>query len=486
MHRLLSAVAFATGLLLAGSGSVQAAGLVTVSGPSPLSACVVPAVGGTIFPNAEVEPFVAANPATPGNLIGAFQQDRWSNGGAHGLVAASSSTGGASWSETPLPFNRCVAGGLPYERASDPWVSIGPDGIAYTVSISFNLSNNDNGVFAMTSGDGGQTWGKLRGLKVDNNQNQFFNDKESVTADPVKKRTAYAVWDRLVGPTNNAAVEAHNFFAFTGPTWFSMTTDGGNTWSTAQIIVNTGQNDQTIGNQIVVDPQTGAIYDFFDLIITTKSNATMVHGFNNAFVKSTDGGNTWSQPQIVDKLESVRVTDPNTGAALRTADFDAAPAIDPATGQLYLTWEDARFTGGKFDQVVLTTSTNGGASWSPLSVINKVLTAPAFTPAISVNSVGAVAVTYYDFRNLASDNTSTLPTDYWITFSTDGGASFGQEQHVAGSFNMLVAPSAGGFFVGDYEGLASAGTAFQPFFVATNCTDFSCTDNRTDVFSTTF
>jgi hypothetical protein len=48
MHRLLSAVAFTTGLLLAGSGLAQAAALVTVSGPSPLSGCSVPALGGTI------------------------------------------------------------------------------------------------------------------------------------------------------------------------------------------------------------------------------------------------------------------------------------------------------------------------------------------------------------------------------------------------------------------------------------------------------
>jgi hypothetical protein len=77
----------------------------------------------------------------------------------------------------------------------------------------------------------------------------------------------------------------------------------------------------------------------------------------------------------------------------------------------------------------------------------------------------------------------------WLTTSpapTAGTFSFGNEKHVAGSFNMLVAPFAGGYFVGDYEGLAANGDAFMPFFVQTNCADNSCTMNRTDVYTGSF
>lgn len=42
------------------------------------------------------------------------------------------------------------------------------------------------------------------------------------------------------------------------------------------------------------------------------------------------------------------------------------------------------------------------------------------------------------------------------------------------------APFAGGYFVGDYEGLASAGNVFLPFFVEVNTGSGS---NRTDVFA---
>jgi hypothetical protein len=187
--------------------------------------------------NAEVEPWVATNPNNPSNLIGVWQQDRWDNGGAHGLVASSSFDGGFTWG-TPvaLPFSAC-AGAPGYERASDPWVSIGPDGTAYAVSISFNQSNNSNAVVAAVSKDGGQTWGNPS-IVIANNEPtlQFFNDKESVTANPVKAGVAYAVWDRLELPNGNPYANRHTA-AFRGPSMFSKTSDGGMTWSPPSVIV---------------------------------------------------------------------------------------------------------------------------------------------------------------------------------------------------------------------------------------------------------
>ena len=76
--------------------------LVTVSGSSPYATCSNTGQPGTNYPNAEVEPYVAFNPATIGtthvNVVGVWQQDRWNNGGAHGLVAGFSSDRGATWS----------------------------------------------------------------------------------------------------------------------------------------------------------------------------------------------------------------------------------------------------------------------------------------------------------------------------------------------------------------------------------------------------
>lgn len=470
-HPLVTRLSAAIALALAASAYAEP---VRVSGPSPFAACTIGGPG-TVYVNAEVEPWLAVNPANQQNMIGVWQQDRWSNGGAHGLVAGYTFDGGATWAQTTQPFSACAPGGLPYERASDPWVSIGPDGTAYSVSISFNQSNNSNAVAASVSSDGGQTWSGPALLIADNAPTtQFFNDKESVTANPVKAGTAYAVWDRLEQPNGNPRANLHTQ-AFRGPTLFSKTVDGGKTWSKARVIVHVPSRQQTIGNQIVVDPKSGTLYNFFNLIKPPFSKAAG----KVAFIKSTDDGATWTQPQVIAGLQTVGVTDPNTGEPVRTGDIIPEPAIDPASGQLYVVWQDSRFNGGLYDEVALSTSTDGGATWSAPLQVNTPTGRAAFNPSVRVNEGGAVMVTHYDFRDLPAGDTTTLPTGFWRKISLDGGRTFVAERRVGGPFDLKVAPNAEGFFIGDYQGLDTGpSSSFHPFFVQTNPN----LANRTDVF----
>jgi hypothetical protein len=485
-------------------------GLVTVSGASPYANCSTANQPGTVSINGEVEPQVAVNPTTVGakkfNVIGVWQQDRWSNGGAQGLVAGASFNGGDSWQETALPFSACAPNaiidpftGTPYNRGSDPWVSFGPDGTAYAAGLLATNTTlgtaggtNDTAVATVTSSDGGKTWQNPNLVKSDQGTSpvfeatHFFNDKESITADPLVAGTAYVVWDRLEAPSQSpdAVLVSH---AFRGPAWFSKTVDGGKTWSPGRVIFDPGQNSQTIGNVILVDHQSGKLYDFFDEISNTGSPKFTPRGISVDFITSTDGGSTWSSPSVVSAQQVAADVDPNTGAALRTAEEVPSVAIDPNTGELYVVWEDARFTAGTVNQAVITTSTDGGATWSSAAPVSTVTGRPAFTPTVAVNASGTVAVTYYDLRSLLSGNTSTLPTDLWLKTSPAGGAAFTPDTHVAGPFNMLAAPHTGaGFFVGDYEGIGVNGSTLLPFFVQTNCTDTTCPANPTDVFTGSF
>jgi hypothetical protein len=97
-----------------------------------------------------------------------------------------------------------------------------------------------------------------------------------------------------------------------------------------------------------------------------------------------------------------------------------------------------------------------------------------------VDKNGDIGVTYYDF---SADDPAGIPlqTDYWFTSSRNDGATFSARQRITEqSFDMRTAPFANGFFVGDYEGLTSAGGRFLPVFVAANSGNLA---NRTDVFS---
>jgi hypothetical protein len=140
--------ALSTTTVLASTPSVSPP--VTVSGPSPFATCPFGArtTGrSTIFVNAEVEPRVAVDPSDANHLVGVWQQDRWNDCGSHGLMAATSTNGGATWSQSSAAFDKCE-GNTDYDRASDPWVSIGPNGDAHQISLSISADVTTSAVLA--------------------------------------------------------------------------------------------------------------------------------------------------------------------------------------------------------------------------------------------------------------------------------------------------------------------------------------------------
>jgi hypothetical protein len=88
-------------------------------------------------------------------------------------------------------------------------------------------------------------------------------------------------------------------------------------------------------------------------------------------------------------------------------------------------------------------------------------------PSVDVNDAGDVAVTYYDFRSNGVNSGDGLVTAHWIRISTDRGAHFGADEQLGNTFDIRKAPYALGYFIGDYDGLASTGNAFKPFWTST-------------------
>ncbi len=491
---LLLALATAVGV---SASSFTAGPLVQVSGTSPFAACAADDVAGqtgTNFLHSEVEPWVDVNSVNPANIVGAWQQDRWSNGGARGLLAGVSFNGGKTWQSVVIPkITMCsggtVANGGNYQRATDPWVSFGPNGVVYQLALSFNdfvppltEFDFDHALLASKSTDGGLTWSDPVEVIRDLDAN-VFNDKQSITADPQDANFVYAVWDRLVFPTSERANVIAGFVtaAFRGPIWFARTLNGGTTWEPARQIYDPGQNDQTIGNQIVVLPN-GTLVNIFDEI--HNENAKKLRGFSVRVLRSTDRGETWSGPILIDRLGTIFVTDPETGDDVRTGDIIPDTAVAP-NGDLYAVWQDARLNGGAADGVALSRSEDGGLTWSPRVKVNKTPTdipignQQAFTPSVEVAADGTVAVIYSDFRN--NDAGTDLKTDYFVVHCHPAASAtectsptdWTNEIRLTNtSFDMRSAPLTGsGFFTGDYEGLASAGNDFGAFFSQTHGSD---------------
>jgi BNR repeat-like domain len=441
--------------VLAGPQSYLASGL------SPLSpGCDGALVGGTVYIGAEVEPSLTAHPANPNILVGAWQQDRWSNGSARALIAATSLDGGGNWTRRALPFSRCGGGtvmnGGDYQRASDPWVSYSPNGVVHAMSLSTN--GDINTMLASRSFDHGRTWTNAATLILDGAA--AFNDKNAITADPFDANFVYAVWDRLIASNN------------TGPAYFTRSTNNGASWEPARPIFDPGTRNQTIGNIVVVLPG-GLLLDVFAQIDSPLGGLQRARV---AVIRSFDRGSTWSAPVYIADMLGIGTRDPLSGTAVRDGAIVPAIAVGP-DGVVYAAWQDSRFSSGVHDGIAVSRSNDGGLTWSTPTRVNGAPNVPAFTPSIHVLPGGTVGVTYYDLRS----DTATAPllADSWLARSRDGGAMW-SDLRIAEPFDMNFAPFARGLFVGDYQGLVSTGGEFLPFHVRASG---DADDNRTDVFA---
>jgi Neuraminidase (sialidase) len=133
------------------------------------------------------------------------------------------------------------------------------------------------------------------------------------------------------------------------------------------------------------------LYDFFDWITAPNSfgNPGNANNYQAAFVKSTDGRKTWTQPQVISRIRTTYVSDARTGAGIRTGDIIPEAVIDPANGYLYVVWQDSRFNSknanfGTYDEVAFSMSKDGGATWSAPKRISTPTGEPAFTPSVRV------------------------------------------------------------------------------------------------------
>lgn len=424
---------------------------------SPFSPTCSIAQNGTAYVGAEVEPYLAMNPSSAQHLLAAWQQDRWANGGARGIASAASFDGGKSWTASRAAFSQC--GGGDYERATDPWVTIARDGAAYQMALGFSgqesTPSSISAMLVVRSGDGGLTWGAPTTLIRDVGAT-FFNDKNMVIADPQDARYVYAVWGRLLADGG-------------GPAYFARTTNAGATWETARSIYDPGNTNQTFGNQMIV-LRDGSVLNFFVDIIRTATPAS-ARGSWLRVIRSADRGQSWSQPVTVAMDLGIGVSDPVAG---RIRDSKSvASAVAAPNGDIHVVWQDARFSQGAYDGIALSSSKDGGVTWSAPVRVNARPDVAAFGPTIAIRPDGTIGVSYFDLR--AASTGGALTTTYRLATSSDG--KYWRESGIEAAFDITQAPFANGWFIGDYHGLIGRGTSFGALYARVT----GDPNNRTDI-----
>lgn len=426
--------------------------------PAAVTACNGAPQTGVLYRNSEAEPYLAVNPTDADNMIAGWHQDRWSNGAAQGAGTAYSMDGGLNWTFVNIPFTRC-SGALPrsagdFERASDPWISFGPDGTAHYMALLADDSSNENAMATARSTDGGATWTTPQIIKKNPAQDfgaSLFHDKNSITADPHDPDIVYATWTLFRSGVTALVV--------------ARSTDGGVTWGPARPVGTFEPIDPSEvaffrqGAQIVVLPD-GTVVDVFYRILFDQKN--LVVTFEQALFRSHDQGRHWEHSDFpIDSFEPAGAFDPELGIPVRDASQLPDVAVNPTTGELYVTWQELNSEDLVGSRISM--SSDGGVTWSTPIPVNQTTgdEVQTFLPTVAVNSTGTVGVLFYDFRDDVLED-DPLSTDVHLSlFQPD--LDFIEERTLTPApFDMrqMVITGDRGYFPGDYVGLDAAGTDF--------------------------
>jgi hypothetical protein len=398
------------------------------------------------------ETSIAVDPGNPSMLVG----------GSNEIVRLPmrgyfSSDGGRSWGGVDLPLPPPVStNGTDF--GSDPGVAFDTAGNVYYsyIVVFFNRfmdSVQGSEMAVAKSSDGGRTWPQVTYFNFTSGSGKF-NDKPMIAVDtnPASpfRDTVYVAWDNASPKSGKSS--ANNALLF------ARSTDGGRTFS-APVAVNSsvGGPSAVIGADPFVGPNGEVYVAWHDV----QNNRLML---NSSF----DGGVSFAQPVVIAPTV-VPFADAIPAMASRQALLypacDADRSSGPNRGELYCSWMDETPANGT--DVFVARSGDRGASWgTPVRVNDD----PAgvrkdqFNQWLAVDPItGAVDLSWNDARNDPADT----KTDIYFSQSTTGGRSFSNNVKVttAQSDESAANPSAdAGNQYGDYEGITAYGGVVHPIW----------------------
>ena len=373
---------------------------------------------------------IAINPTNPQNLVVGSNKNYYYY----------SFDGGSSW-EGGIQTSQ-------YNMCGDPCVVFDAEGVVYYGHISEPATYWPDRIVVHRSADGGKTWTHEYGIGYIEGKNQ---DKEWIAVDLTDsdyKGNVYVSWTQFDEYNSSNPVDKTTIR-------FSASTDKGETWSTPVKISDidgdcldddnalegavpavgpdgeiyiawagqekiyfdkSSDGGLTFGTDVTVTTQPGGwtfdipgIYRCNGMPVTctdisnSPNRGTIYinwsdqrNGTSNTDIfisKSTDGGDTWSQPKMVNDDNSER------------HQFFTWMTVDPISGYLYVVFYDRRNTTGNATDVYVARSKDGGETFENFTVSES-----SFTP----NST----IFFGDYTNIAALNGKIYPT--WMRL--DGNA----------------------------------------------------------------
>ncbi len=387
------------------------------------------------FPHTATQSEVdAANMTGNGQIVFAS----WNSFGPSfwGTGFATSINGGTSWTGNFQMFTPNNGDPAPWVwPAGSTWA--GRYGMSVISHASFSTNNGVNWSTPVAFSPGG-------GSAFDKN----FSAVDNVTGSPFFGR-AYTVWTDFTGASNYKIR-------------ISFTTDGGATWSPSTYVSpNTSPGHHHQGCDIKVGIG-GTVHVIWANCITNGQNSTED---SLGYARSTDGGVSWvvSRSNAVD-MNGIRAS--NLFNGIRASGFPRL-AIDltggSRNGWLYsVAAEKTLAPAGDVSDIVLCRSTDNGNTWTRIKVNQDPSNGRYnYMPAAVVTPDGGLNVSYYDQRN-----TTGFVTEYWMSRSLNGGASWTDVAVSDHTFTPAPIPGLAGGYQGDYTGItySSGSGKIYPFW----------------------
>lgn len=294
----------------------------------------------------------------------------------------------------------------------------------------------------------------------------YFNspkeqDKEWAVVDP-RNNHIYCTWTQFDNYGVSTPTDSSNIL-------FSKSTDGGLTWvdlggGTAKRINTLAgdciDEDNTMEGAVPAVGPNGQIY------VAWAGPKIKNVQFGIFFDKSTDGGATWMN-------NDVYVCDQRGGWDYLISGIYRANGLPitccdisngPYRGNIYINFTDS--AGPSNHDVIFVKSTNGGVNWStPMKVNGDASGKEQFFSWMTVDQkTGYIYIVYYDRRN-----TTGSATDFYMSKSTNGGATWTDQVISTSSF----VPTSSVFF-GDYTNVTAYNNVVRPIWIRLDGTALSC------------
>lgn len=432
----------------------------------------------------QAEEQVTVNPQDPTNII-AGQND--SRVGFNKCGFDYSLNSGATWGDGLPPFFQHLSPiGHTYDAASDPAVTVDGTGRAWFACVLFDVASNATAVAATpsTAGLKGSAYSNIRAgaspfIVAETASGEHFFDKEFIAADWRAGHTeAYITFTDF--EASPSCKRSFNRGAFCdSPIMLSKWT--GSAW-TAPIEISGHNSNLCVGGSTFSNKQANADACNFDqgsfpVVLPDGSVYVAFSNFNTPTLVNQQLGvhvsadlTTISAPVRIgfDDESKAALCDFGRGPEqcvdslnIRSDDFPAL-AVDHTTGRLVAVWTDTRIgTTGKYD-IVVSESSDHGATWSDSAGRGTVLTptdTSAYTmPSVAITAPGGKVVVSTYRANSAMHTAKIGDGTFGYGYLVETGGVFGAYTPASDS-QTNPSPQANASqrgFLGDYSSIAAA------------------------------